>query len=72
MQRDPQRLYVRFDIGARNVRLNIKGGEHFVVVAECDVDEWLAQLADKGRLGMLLALPLTVERATARIGTLKE
>ena len=63
----PRRLYARFDIGARNVRLNVKGGEFFVVVAECDVDEWLAVLplnAPSARLGLMLALPLTIERAT--------
>lgn len=62
----PRPLYVRFDIGARNVRLNVKGGEHFVVVAACDVDEWLAELAERDRRGMLLALPLTIERTSTR------
>lgn len=62
----PRPLYVRFDIGARNVRLNVKGGELFVVVAACDVADWLAQLAERDRRGMLLALPLTIERTTKR------
>jgi len=66
MQHDPLKPYVRFDIGARNVRLKIRGGEHFVVVAEVDVDEWLRELAERGRLGMILALPVTSERAAAK------
>ena len=68
---EPRKLYARFDIGARNVRLNVTGGEYFVVVAECDVDEWLAMLpittgerVGNERLGLMLALPLTIERAT--------
>ena len=60
----PRKLYLRADIGARNVRLNIKGGEFFVVVAECDVREWLSELAGRDRLGLMLALPATIERAT--------
>lgn len=62
----PRPLYVRFDIGARNVRLNVKGGELFVVVAACDVSDWLAEVTGRGRRGMLLALPLTIERTTKR------
>jgi len=66
MQNDPLKPYVRFDMGARNVRLAVQGGEHFVVVAACDVDAWLAELAGSGRLGMMLALPLTIERKSKR------
>ena len=69
--RAPRRLYVRFDIGQRNVRLNVSGGEFFVVVAECDVDYWLAVLPLNAerigtRLALELALPLTAERATKK------
>lgn len=67
-RQDPIKPYVRFDVGARNVRLKIRGGEFFVVVAECDVDLWLAELplnwAGNERLALELALPLTLERAT--------
>ena len=69
MRDDPGSSYwrwVRFDMGARNVRLAIQGGEHFVVVAACDVDTWLAELASSGRLGMMLALGLTIERKSKR------
>lgn len=72
-QDDPVKPYVRFDIGARNVRLKVRGGEFFVVVAECDVDEWLAMLPITAgerlrneRLGLMLALPLTIERAAKK------
>jgi hypothetical protein len=72
-QAEPLRPYVRFDIGARNVRLKVKGNEFFVVVAEVDVDEWLATLPltagerlGNERLGLMLALPLTLERANSK------
>ena len=67
-QGEPVRPYVRFDIGARNVRLKVRGGEHFVVVAECDIDEWLSTLPLNlgDRLGLMLALPLTIERAATK------
>ena len=68
--RDPLKPFVRFDIGARNVRFTLRGGERFVVVAECDVDEWLAMLPlswrGQERLALEVALPLTLERATKR------
>jgi len=70
---EPVKPYVRFDVGARNVRFKIHGGEHFVVVAECDVDLWLALLPlnagerlGNERLGLMLALPLTIERAAKK------
>ena len=73
MQAAPARPYVRFDIGARNVRFNLRGGECFVVVAECDVDAWLATLPatagerlGNARLGLLMALPLVMERTAAK------
>ena len=69
MREAPRPLFVRFDIGARNVRLNVKGGEHFVVVADCDVAEWLQELTDRGRRGLMLALPLTIERTTKKGGS---
>jgi hypothetical protein len=64
--RQPRRLFVRFDVGARNVRFKLTGGEHFVVVADCDVSDFLAELIDRDRRGMMLALPLTVDRITKR------
>lgn len=68
---DPAKPYVRFDVGARNVRFKVRGGEFFVVVAECDVDYWLAVLPLNAerigtRLALELALPLTAERAQAK------
>ena len=64
--RKPRPLYVRFDIGARNVRLKVAGGELFVVVAECDVADYLRELTERDRRGMMLALPLIVERITKK------
>ena len=64
--RGAQRRYVRYDIGARNVRLKARDGDFYVVVADCDVDEWLLELSGRDRLGLMLALPITLERVTKR------
>jgi len=48
--------WVRTDIGARNVRLTLKGGEHFVVVALVDMDTFAADLSVRGFYGQLMAL----------------
>lgn len=56
--------WLRMDIGQRNVRLNVTGGEFFVVVAEVDIRAWLAELIERyGRAAMLLTLPLYTELA---------
>lgn len=57
----------RHDIGAKNSRLKLMGGEHFVVVAECDIDQWLDELCGRGRLGMMLGLALVEARVHARM-----
>jgi hypothetical protein len=73
MSSNPIKPFVRFDVGARNVRFKVRGGEHFIVVAECDVDDWLMRLPlnagerlGNSRLGLALVLPLTIERAKSR------
>ena len=60
----PPGLYrwIRYDIEARNVRLNIKGGEHFVVVAVVDMPAFARSLSERGRHGMLMALPWAARR----------
>ena len=62
----PRPLYVRFDIGARNVRLKVAGGEFFVVVAEYDVSDFLTELQGRDRRGLALALPLVIERTSKK------
>lgn len=48
--------WVRWDIGAKNVRLKIRGGEHFVVVAPVDMPRFAGELAGRGEHGKLMAL----------------
>jgi hypothetical protein len=55
--------WVRTDIGASNVRLTFKGGEHCVVVALVDMPQFAAELASHGRHGMLIALDWATRRA---------
>jgi len=47
--------WVRADIGARNIRLSLKGGEHFVVVALVDMPAYAAELAQRGAHGQMMA-----------------
>lgn len=49
--------WVRVDIGAKNVRLKLQGGEHFVIVSLCDMPAFATQLASHDRHGMLMAMP---------------
>jgi len=48
--------WIRTDIGARNVRLTLRGGEHFVVVALVDMPAYAAELSSRGFYGQLMAL----------------
>lgn len=48
--------YVRADIGPRNVRLKLAGGEHFVCVALPDMPLWAAELTSRGRYAMGMAV----------------
>jgi hypothetical protein len=48
--------WVRTDIGARNIRLTLQGGEHFVVVALVDMPKFAAELSSRGMYGGLMAL----------------
>ena len=57
--------WIRYNIEARNVRLNIKGGEHFVVVAVIDMPLFAASLASRGRHGLLMSLPWALTKRAA-------
>ena len=48
--------WVRWDIGARNVRLTLTGGEHFVIVAVVDMPRYAAELCLRGVHGKTMAL----------------
>ena len=53
----PWHRWIRTDIQARNVRLKLRGGEHFVIVATVDVPTFLSQMSDfRKPHGMLMAL----------------
>jgi hypothetical protein len=56
---------VRADIGARNVRLSLKGGEHFTVVAEIDMPTWAVLLEAQGRHGQLMSLEWHLRKVAA-------
>ena len=48
--------WIRYTLGARNVRLTIKGGEAFTVIALTDMPAYAFELAQRGRHGQLMAL----------------
>ena len=48
--------WIRWNLGARNVRLTLKGGEFFVVVALVDMPTFADQLANRGVHGQRMAL----------------
>ena len=48
--------WIRWDLGSRNVRLTLKGGEFFVVVALVDMPTFADQLANRGVHGQRMAL----------------
>jgi len=49
--------WIRYELGNRNVRLTIRGGEHFLVVALIDMPAFATDLAELGgRHGALMAL----------------
>jgi hypothetical protein len=49
--------WIRYDIGARNIRLTTHEGDHFLIVAEVDMPDWAGLMVEKGTHGQLIALP---------------
>jgi hypothetical protein len=46
----------RYTLGARNVRLTIKGGEAFTVIAPIDMPAFAFEMAQRGRHGQLMVM----------------
>lgn len=57
--------WIRADIGARNIRLSLKGGEHFVVVALVDMPQFADELTRRGIHGQMMALDWYTQKGAA-------